>query len=134
MSTQARLILLLLVLSGVFVGALTLFRYLDAERADRLYDDVAREQRSAFGKLLDLKGASLRSFSVDYTFWDDMVRFVQTGDRTWGAENIEAGLPTFDADSAWVYNTRYSLVYSTNTLKDRGLRNLPLTAEELGRP
>ena len=133
MSTQARLILLLLVLSGVFVGALTFFRYLDAQRADRLYDDVAREQRKAFGNLLDLKGASLRSFSVDYTFWDDMVLFVQTGDRTWGGENIEAGLPTFDADAAWVYNTRYSLVYSTNTLKDRGLRNLPLTAEELRR-
>src|SRR3989304_4805576 len=100
MSTQTRLILLLLVLSGVFVGALTLFRYLDAERADRLYDDVARERRSALGALLVLKGASLRSFAVDSTFWDDMVLFVQPGDSAGGPENIEPGLPTFDADSA----------------------------------
>ena len=126
MRTQTRLIALLAVLAVMFVATLLLLRALDGQRAARLYGEVAREKGAAVDKLLELKGALLESLARDYTFWDEMVRFVRTGDRRWAAENIDTALSTFGVDGVWVYRTDFSLAYATDDLRDARWRNLPL--------
>ncbi len=114
---QTRIVLLL---ATLFVGfALTLvgFWALERQRAILLLRGIEQEEATTFTKLLNLRGASLQAFVSDYTFWDDMVRFVEAPDRMWAAENIDTALDTFDADGAWVFRTDGTLVYSASTGK-----------------
>jgi len=128
MNTQARLIALLAVLASLFVAGLFLLRVLDGARAARISAGVAQERAAVFDRLLDLKGASLETLAHDYTFWDEMVQFVRTGNRQWAEENLDTALATFGADAIWVYRTNFSPVYSVNGLEDGRLKNLALPA------
>ena len=60
--------------------------------------------------LLGLTGPSLRSFAHDYSQWDGMVAFVQSGDRAWAKINLDASPANFGAHSAWVFSPDGSLV------------------------
>jgi len=77
-----------------------------------LFEDRQAERRLFFDKVWELQGESAATFAKDYTYWDDMVEFVKTGDRQWAIENLETGLSTFKVDAIWVYNPDGKLVYS----------------------
>jgi len=126
MKLQTKLILLLFLLVAVSMIGFLYLRYLEKNRADVLFQDQEQEKAVFFDKIVNLKGASLEAFAKDYTFFDEMVEFVSTGDKKWGAENIDTGMETFHANIAWVYNPKLSLVYSTNNIKTDTLKEIPL--------
>lgn len=76
---------------------------------------IVREHAKEYGPLLDrlieLSGKPLCMFSRDYTYWDDMVVFVETGASKWARENLDTALTTFGADALWVYRSDWSPVY-----------------------
>jgi signal transduction histidine kinase len=41
----------------------------------------------------------------DYTFWDDMVSFIQSRNLSWGRYNLDPIITTFGADVIWTYDT-----------------------------
>ena len=127
MGVRTRLTLLLTLLVLVFAaGALTI-RILDARRIRLLTDDRTREKSALFGRLVELEGKSCKVFSYDYSFWDDMVKFVKTRELDWAHENIDEGLTTFGADAAWVLRTDYSTVFAAVGDGNESLTVLPLS-------
>ncbi|MHB9156262.1 MAG: ATP-binding protein [Endomicrobiales bacterium] len=116
MKVQARLILLISLFMAASIGGLLLLRSVEMFRAEKVYRGVQEEKNVFVDKIRDLKKASLDTFVADYTFWDDMVRFLATGDRVWAAENINTGMATFNTNAVWVYRSDFSLVYSTDNI------------------
>lgn len=82
-------------------------------------------------RAIGFNSKSLNNFVYDYTYWDDMVRFVMDKDLVWADEMINTSLSTFDIDYAWVYSTDLSLVYSTNSEAFPPLTNIPMTFQDL---
>ncbi len=131
MKVRTRIFLLGGAILACFALTLVVAGRLERQRAVLLVRGIASEESAVFGRLLDLKGASLRAFVSDYTFWDEMVQFVMAPNRRWAAENIDTGLGTFGADAAWVYRTDGSLVYAANETREPSLDVLPLPPEDL---
>jgi len=126
MKVWLKLLLALFLALGVLLsGLLTIWQWSRMNVA-LILTDQQRENQALFGKLINLKGKPLESFCCDYTFWDDMVNFVQTADLKWARENIEASLTTFSAHAAWVCAPDFRLVYSVSDPMDETLKNLPL--------
>ncbi|MBM3315087.1 hypothetical protein FJY71_04495 [candidate division WOR-3 bacterium] len=65
--TQARLLLTLVATAAVVVAGLAAFQLAERGRVKRLLASRVEEENANFDKLLELKGASLRMFAVDYT-------------------------------------------------------------------
>lgn len=74
-----------------------------------------------FDQLLELKGSSLENFVYDYTYWDEMVRSIKTGNNKFFDEFVDEALATYQADGAWVYNRDGKLVYSVQVAGKEGL-------------
>lgn len=83
------------------------------------------------GDLLELTGESLKTFSNDYSYWDEMVHFVSTGDPKWGRTNVEVSLSTFHANGAWVLRPDGSQVYGVVEGIDPSFGRLPLPVSSL---
>ncbi len=128
---RERVVLLLGVLTLAFILAVAYLNDLVGDRARRLLHATQQERERNFDQLVELKGSSVATFAKDYTFWDDMVRFVQTGDREWATENIDVGLSTYVLDAVWVYTVGGTYVYSVNTPEDPRLKDLPVPREAL---
>ena len=115
MTIRTRLVLLLVCLVAVFGATATGMRLAHRAEAERILTSLRAERSDLLDRLLALTGQSLLNFANDYSLWDEMVAFTQTGDRAWAAINIDASLPNFNAQAAWVLRPDGSLLYATGT-------------------
>jgi signal transduction histidine kinase len=110
--TQVRLTLLLALATAAIVAGLVLFQQGEQGRMKRFFASRVEEQDVTFDKLVELKGASLEMFAVDYTYWDEMVRCIAEHDQQWADENIAEALGTYKSDAAWLFDVGRGPVYS----------------------
>lgn len=112
MRILARLLLLLGSLLTIFVAVATLLELSQRREAEAVRAGVQVERRDLLDRLVRLRGRSLYEFARDYSLWDDMVDFLRSGDRAWAVVNIDASLPNFDAQAAWVLRADGTVHYS----------------------
>lgn len=133
MKIRIKFVFLICLLVLIFISALLFLRSYEQNRLFALLKDEQEEREAVFDKIIKLKQSSLETLTYDYSYWDDMVKFVSTADKNWAQQNIDTSLSTYKANAAWVYNTVFSLVYSVNNLDDSGLKELPLPQEGFGK-
>jgi signal transduction histidine kinase len=126
MNLKLRLSLLLGLLLLAFLAALFLLRTFERQQSDELLARVRQERMALLNRWLETSGGSLQEFADDYAQWGAMVRFVEKPDPAWSQANIEADLPSFNVQAAWVLRPDGSLVYSVNRLDDPTLAPPPL--------
>ena len=131
LNTQTRLIALLCLVVAVFVGAYLILRHSQDGEAAAMLAGLQSSRAELLGDLLDLTGESLKTFNHDYSYWDEMVGFVGTGDPEWGRTNIAVSLATFHAQGAWVLRPDGSQVYGVVEGIDPSFGQLPLPAGPL---
>ena len=131
MKVQAKLIILIVCCTVLALGSLAFFYGIEKDRMRSILSVESKSLESRFDKTVTLVGAPLKTFVYDYTFWDEMVAFLQTKDAGWAAENIETSLGTFKAEGAWVYALDGDLIYSVTGSKDVPFRALPLPSGAL---
>ena len=110
-SVQTQLTLVMVAAAVVAVLALVLSQSGETRRIDAYLAADAKEHGELLDRAIELEGSSLATFANDYSLWGEMVRFAQTGDRTWAHVNIDVGMGTYKADTAWVFDATGSLVY-----------------------
>ncbi|MDD5505849.1 MAG: PAS domain S-box protein, partial [Candidatus Omnitrophica bacterium] len=71
-----------------------------------LFQDQRKSTENTFDKILELKSKSLETLAVDYTYWDEMVKYVKNPNETWAEQNLRTGIATFGADLLVVYNAK----------------------------
>lgn len=124
-TTQQRIMLLLSLLALGFLATVIAWQGLETQRARLLGRSAAEERHRFFDRIITLKGDTLEALAFDYTFWDEMVRYVQTRDPTWARENLDSALTTYHVSGSWVYDTNGALVYGVT---EHGRSPLPLPA------
>jgi len=112
-SVQTQLTLVMVAAAILIVVALLMSQSGETQRIDAYLAADATEHGELLDRALELEGSSLATFAHDYTYWDEMVRFVQTGNRTWASQNIDEALKTYRADAVWVFDVPGSPVYAT---------------------
>ncbi len=128
-SLQGRMLFVLLGLTiGYGVGLWTIRNWQSQQVDTALRKEVIQKQEF-FDKLLELRGRQLYSYAYDYTFWDEMVHFVEEPDSTWGAENLVESMSTYDARAVWVYDPDFRLVYHVCEQPESLLCDLPVLRE-----
>ncbi len=93
------LIALLVVGFGLAVGFL---HTAETREQDELRESLRQDQTAITDRLIDLSGKPLQQFVDDYSWWDDMVDFVQAPDPTWAEVNLLEMTDFFDVDVIWV--------------------------------
>jgi len=115
MSIKKKFIVFLCYIGLFFIFGFFLF-YQNEKRNLRVsFVDEQAQAEKTFDKILDLETRSLKAYVYDYTYWDEMVNFIQNKNQTWAKQNIDPGLAGFKANFAWAYNVNFDLVYSTKT-------------------
>lgn len=61
--------------------------------------------------MLNIRSANLVNLVKDYTYWDDMVRFAESPDSVWAAENLITAMGNYSVDNLWIYNSDGIRVY-----------------------
>lgn len=126
MKIRPRLLLLLGGLLVLFAAATWFLHDSHRREAETIRAGVEKLRGELLDRVIMLTGQSLHSFASDYAPWDEMVEFVRTGDRAWARINIDASLPNFGAQGAWILRPDGTEVYRTGSLDPTTLATMPL--------
>ena len=121
MKIQGRVFLLIFTICGLFAGWLAIQMHEDKHRLDVLTEEMSVHESAEFDTALEMKGAKLKSFADDYSYWDEMVRFIKEKNTKWAYQNILTGLNTFNLDAAWVLDPAYESMYSQFSKRAGGI-------------
>ncbi|MGE5399675.1 MAG: ATP-binding protein [Ignavibacteriales bacterium] len=124
-----RIIAFLVLIFIIFLAGMITIQTSELRKVSSLIEQTKRERNLLLGKVIGLQGKGLESYVYDYSFWDDMLKFVNKVDRKWAYINIDNVMPTFNVQCFWLFNTKLDQVYSVNTLKNDGLQKFPLSRE-----
>ncbi len=112
MRIHSRLIIILACVTCIFVSGLVVITQRTQAATALALQERAVEIRGMVGNVLRMYGDDLAIFSSDYTYWDEMVEFVDKRDPAWAAQNLDAALATFDAQALWVYDSEFGRIYT----------------------
>lgn len=93
---------------AVLLATIGGLRYWDSEQARLALID----KESFFSKILTLQSEALYGLSDSFSIWNEMADFAKRPDPDWGINNVDAGLGTFKATAAWVFDVNGQLVYT----------------------
>jgi signal transduction histidine kinase/CheY-like chemotaxis protein len=127
---QTRFVLLMVGLCTAFVVALFAIRSDQRRSLGHLIGVQRSAAEAMLAVLVESRRAQPGTLAADYSLWNDMVTFVESGDRAWAAENIDVGVGTFGAHGAWVFDAAMNPVYATDAFEDATLE-LPVAVERL---
>ena len=126
--TQNKIILIMSFLAMGLMAGLYLLKKFDHDKIVLLLADQRAEKSALIDEILELKSKGAANFAEAYATWDEMVRFVKSGDKTWAKQNIEVSMPTFRIDLVWIYRADFTLVYKADRLGPKRADPLTLTA------
>ena len=126
MKLQARFLLLFMALFAIIAVLVGWQQWFEKGRVRTLLENSLAEHKAYFAQIKSLDGQTLLSLSVDYSFWDEMVNFVTTGNQQFARDTIDAGLANYSADAAWVYKPDRTLAYYSAVPGTPDLRDLNL--------
>jgi len=131
MRLQIKIFLLFALFFGVFAGGLLIYRHVEYRNFQQIFNSRIAFQKESFQTIFSLKSDSGRVLAYDYSYWDDMMVFVQSLDPQWAIDNLEPTLDTFHQDSLWVFNKQGKDVYAFNRWDDAPMRVTPVDIERV---
>ncbi len=120
MSIQKRLISLLILVFISFAAVIFFQRDINLNKNTKLLKNELNAQSQQISSDIRIEGRLFQSLSVDYSYWDNMVSLasdkpghLSATNLQFAQQNIDTALTTFNATSAWIYNTNGQIVYSS---------------------
>lgn len=124
-SVSFRLILMLAGMGLALVAYFAVIATVEHRQQAQLYRSRIVSRITIFDAYVQAQSNQLKAFATDYTYWDEMVKFVAGDgkDLVWATQNIDTGLKTFNVNAVWVYNTKGKLIYATQNIDDLGAKS-----------
>lgn len=118
MRIQTRLGLLIAFCFLFMVGALTAFYTGESRRLAGLFRIEANESQMLFDRARMLESSRQEAFTNDYSIWNELADFLNTGDKRWADTNLGGPIPVFKLNAIWIYKPDENLFYSINNLSN----------------
>jgi len=88
------------------------FAYQLNEKKKNIFTQSNQKQlENSVSIALSLESKQLHQVVFDYTFWDEMVNFIDHRDMGWAKLNIDPILSTFDVDVIWIFDASKNIFY-----------------------
>lgn len=113
MRVQYRLLILSGLLGIIFLAGLFILKQTQISNAALIIEGQRSKLDKLFNQLVEIEGQSMEVLAYDYTFWDEFVDFVKTGNPDFAANILDQSLEGYNVDAIWVFNPDFQLVYFT---------------------
>lgn len=113
-SLRFRISLALLVILLILISSVVLASNSNEQAEDKIYREFVASRAALLDESLKRSSDLLQTFAYDYTYWDEMVDFVQNPSDEKVDNLFNGSLNTYDADMLWIYNAQGELIYSAS--------------------
>gem|GEM_PF-740602 len=130
-SVVYRLILITVILGLLFIVGFQFMQNSQRSLLNSLSETRYAENDLLFARILELEAKELQVIVDDYTYWDEMVDFVETNDPEWAKNNLDSTLENYKINVIWVTDPDFNQVYVTTNLPSGIAPPIPLPPSQL---
>ena len=131
MKVQYRLLIITALLGLVFLAGFFVVQVNQRNQIAGITESRHAELEPLFNKLLELEEKELSTIVLDYTYWDELVSFVQTKDPKWSKDILESALDSYQINAIWVFDPNMNLVYSITNLASKAAPPISVSDSQL---
>ena len=104
-----------LIISGViFLFLLIALYIINNKQGSLMFKESETQFNNEVKSLITLKTTTLKQVAYDYTYWDEFVKKINSGDSVWYSNNITTILKTYRIDYVCVYDTSFRVVHESS--------------------
>lgn len=115
-SIQFKFLVGVIVSTFFVIGVLIAFTENRKSHIYEIYTEREVALQDSFSAISGLESQSLESLTIENTYWNDMVSYITTKDKTFEEEVLRPQLTSYAADAIWTYDKNYKLATNINTL------------------
>ena len=130
LNTYYRLLLLIIGTSTLFFLLYLFLYFYTLKQEKEVYRAASMEYTKEVGSIFQLNSKTHLASIVDVTFWDELVTFLQTRNKTWYKDYIEGEFGTYEVDYIGIFDLDHKKISSTSSLKFRTTDFIPKAAFE----
>lgn len=108
---QIRIIFILLGIIAVFIAGFYFISKWEKNNLTRAVRDFELQQRNMLHSVITLQASSTQSMALDFSLWDEMVKFTETRDTSWARLNLKNSLQNYMSNHIWVFSPAFDLLY-----------------------
>ncbi|TSA28979.1 MAG: PAS domain S-box protein, partial [Bacteroidetes bacterium] len=106
-------IYLLTLFVGLLAFILVFFQYrAQNQMMHRYADQVMTERAELVQSLLSINDRFYKTLTHDYSYWDEMITFIDKPDYAWAKDNIRNIIDAYRGNAVWIYNLSGRMIYS----------------------
>src|SRR5690349_585267 len=105
--------ILFILIAILIIGSLGIFKqFQDKSTADTLIKTIFDENKQTYVQVYQLSKELPASLANDYTYWDELVDYVEKPDPEWAQQNLDTSFSTYKENFLIVLNKSKQVVYS----------------------
>ena len=128
---QYKIALIFLVLTIFILVALYFISSSTHENAEMLLSSAKQRQTKLLSTVVSTYTKNIGEWCFDYTYWDEMVKFVKHPDEVWASRNIVASTVNYNISFSWVLDEKLNQKYGNQLLNDKSLSKVFIGRSEL---
>ena len=128
---QYKIGLIFIVLIGFIVLSLFLINNSTHDNSLMLIQGAKQRQTKLLSTVVENYTKNMGEWCFDYTYWDEMVKFVKTPDKKWASRNIVASSINYDVSFVWVLDSDFNQRYGYHALNNTKLSSLFISKSDL---
>lgn len=132
---QFKIIALITLVTVFFILGILSLRNSESKNISMLLKDRVSEKDTIIRKIIDLKSKPLLNFVYDYSYWDELLAFVNSypknKDEKWAYDNVITTFDTYKVNAVWIYDEELNFVYTSNNINERTFKELPLSKDDI---
>jgi PAS domain S-box-containing protein len=130
MKIGQKLITVVLTVMIIFTSVVLLQRYLEIKRMRMIFNERKQINASNFTQIVEMVNKKLETYVTESTYWDEMVKAVESKDSGWFQSSVEQIVLTANNyNSVWIFDNDKQPVFSSG-IKEKGfVSELPVPTE-----
>ncbi len=126
MNILVKLIILLVLILSLVLIVISVQIDIEKKGLISLANSEKANKETDINRLLKLEGRLLEMLVYDYTYWDEMVDYVNNiQDNSWASSQLDQPvLTSYKANALWVYTKKHLLAYFLSKSNEINLKNI----------
>jgi sensor domain CHASE-containing protein len=106
MRTQNKLLIILIITALLLSAGFMIILNIQKKQNSILINSGIEQQSAILKTAVEAKSDLVYRTLYDYTYWDDLINYMNQPDTTWANDNLYTLFSSFHVNAVWMYNAR----------------------------
>ena len=129
MKTQNKLLIILIITAILMFAGFLIILNIQKQQNSILVNSGIEQQGTILKTAVDAKSDLVYRTLYDYTYWDDLINYMNQPDSTWANDNLHTLFSSFHVNVVWMYNLDHQATFAETRFNSVEIKQAPVYKE-----